>query len=99
MVTVKWNKIGCRLLYMFNSVESQLLTNYTKGKSWGAWMTQNVQEGILLLEDGTIFRGRAFGATTVKVGEVVFNTAMTGYQEALTDPSYAEQILVMTYPG
>jgi carbamoyl-phosphate synthase small subunit len=61
-------------------------------------MTQNVQEGILLLEDGTIFRGRAFGATTNKVGEVVFNTAMTGYQEALTDPSYAEQILVMTYP-
>ena len=61
-------------------------------------MTQNVQEGILLLEDGTIFRGRAFGAKTTKVGEVVFNTAMTGYQEALTDPSYAEQILVMTYP-
>ena len=61
-------------------------------------MAQAFQEGILLLEDGTIFRGRAFGAKTHRVGEVVFNTAMTGYQEALTDPSYAEQILVMTYP-
>ena len=56
------------------------------------------QEGILLLEDGTVYKGRSFGAKTHKVGEVVFNTAMSGYQEALTDPSYAEQILVMTYP-
>lgn len=56
------------------------------------------QEGVLLLEDGTVYKGRAFGAKTHKVGEVVFNTAMSGYQEALTDPSYAEQILVMTYP-
>lgn len=61
-------------------------------------MSTTFEEGILLLEDGTLFRGRAFGARTHKVGEVVFNTAMTGYQEALTDPSYAEQILVMTYP-
>ena len=55
-------------------------------------------KGILLLEDGRIFNGQGFGARTSKVGEVVFNTAMTGYQEALTDPSYCEQILVMTYP-
>jgi carbamoyl-phosphate synthase small subunit len=55
-------------------------------------------KGILLLEDGRVFEGQGFGATTSKVGEVVFNTAMTGYQEALTDPSYCEQILLMTYP-
>jgi carbamoyl-phosphate synthase small subunit len=52
--------------------------------------------GILLLEDGRSFRGEAFGARGTLVGEVVFNTAMTGYQEVLTDPSYKEQIVVMT---
>lgn len=52
--------------------------------------------GILLLEDGRTFRGEAFGATTTRVGEAVFNTAMTGYQEVLTDPSYAEQVVTMT---
>jgi len=52
----------------------------------------------LILEDGTIFRGISFGAQGSKGGEVVFNTAMTGYQEILTDPSYAGQIVVMTYP-
>ena len=55
-------------------------------------------DGILLLEDGRIFKGEAFGAATTRVGEAVFNTAMTGYQEVLTDPSYAEQIVTMTYP-
>jgi carbamoyl-phosphate synthase small subunit len=54
--------------------------------------------GILLLEDGRSFSGEAFGATGTRVGEVVFNTAMTGYQEILTDPSYCEQIVVMTVP-
>ena len=54
--------------------------------------------GILLLEDGRSFAGEAFGATTTRVGEVVFNTAMTGYQEVLTDPSYCEQIVTMTVP-
>ncbi len=52
--------------------------------------------GILLLEDGRTFRGEAFGAPATRVGEIVFNTAMTGYQEVLTDPSYREQIVVMT---
>jgi carbamoyl-phosphate synthase small subunit len=52
--------------------------------------------GILLLEDGRKFVGDAFGAKTTCVGEAVFNTAMTGYQEVLTDPSYAEQVVVMT---
>ena len=51
----------------------------------------------LALADGTIYRGRAFGATTVSSGEVVFNTSLTGYQEIATDPSYAGQIVTMTY--
>jgi carbamoyl-phosphate synthase small subunit len=53
---------------------------------------------LLVLEDGETFEGRAFGATGEAFGEVVFNTAMTGYQEVLTDPSYARQIVVMTSP-
>jgi carbamoyl-phosphate synthase small subunit len=53
---------------------------------------------ILALEDGTIYRGQAFGASATAVGEVCFNTAMTGYQEILTDPSYKGQIVTMTYP-
>jgi carbamoyl-phosphate synthase small subunit len=52
----------------------------------------------LALEDGTVFHGRSFGAPVMRTGEVVFNTAMGGYQEALTDPSYTGQILVMTAP-
>src|SRR5687768_9648765 len=52
----------------------------------------------LALEDGTVFTGRAFGASGTSEGEVVFNTSMTGYQEILTDPSYKGQIVTMTYP-
>jgi carbamoyl-phosphate synthase small subunit len=53
---------------------------------------------LLALADGTVFRGRSIGATGQSVGEVVFNTAMTGYQEIVTDPSYAGQIVTLTYP-
>ena len=53
---------------------------------------------ILALEDGSIFKGLAIGAAGTSVGEVVFNTAMSGYQEILTDPSYASQIVTLTYP-
>jgi len=53
---------------------------------------------ILALEDGTVFEGISVGATGLSVGEVVFNTAMTGYQEVLTDPSYARQLVTLTYP-
>ena len=53
---------------------------------------------ILALEDGSIFKGQAIGASGSSVGEVVFNTAMSGYQEILTDPSYARQIVTLTYP-
>ena len=53
---------------------------------------------ILALEDGTVFEGRSFGAPTERSGEVVFNTALTGYQEIFTDPSYAGQIVILTNP-
>ena len=56
------------------------------------------KSAILALADGSIFRGEAIGADGQTVGEVVFNTAMTGYQEILTDPSYAQQIVTLTYP-
>src|SRR4051794_8424048 len=56
------------------------------------------RDAILALADGRIFRGRAFGASGEVSGEVVFNTAMTGYQEVLTDPSYKGQLVCMTYP-
>ena len=56
------------------------------------------QPAVLALEDGTIFRGLSIGASGTTVGEVVFNTAMTGYQEILTDPSYCRQIVTLTYP-
>ncbi len=54
--------------------------------------------GVLVLEDGTVVRGRAFGASATVFGELVFNTNMTGYCEALTDPSYFGQVLMFTYP-
>ncbi len=56
------------------------------------------ETAILALEDGTVFEGISVGAPGLSVGEVVFNTAMTGYQEILTDPSYARQIVTLTYP-
>ncbi len=58
----------------------------------------NKKKAILALEDGKVFKGRAFGAEGERAGEVVFNTSMTGYQEVLTDPSYKGQIVTMTYP-
>lgn len=55
-------------------------------------------QGLLALEDGTLYAGAGFGASGVQTGEIVFNTSMTGYQEILTDPSYRGQIVTMTYP-
>ena len=60
-------------------------------------MSQNLP-AILVLADGTVFRGISIGASGHTVGEVVFNTSMTGYQEILTDPSYTKQIVTLTYP-
>ncbi len=57
-----------------------------------------MDRAVLALEDGTVFEGQSFGALTERTGEVVFNTAITGYQEIFTDPSYTGQIVVLTYP-
>ena len=62
------------------------------------WEVRLSQPAVLALEDGTLFRGLSIGAPGTTVGEVVFNTAMTGYQEILTDPSYCRQIVTLTYP-
>ena len=58
----------------------------------------DLDSAVLVLADGTVFQGRSIGARGIAVGEVVFNTAMTGYQEILTDPSYFRQIVTLTYP-
>src|SRR5436190_21019255 len=58
----------------------------------------NQDAALLVLADGTVFRGRSIGARGSAVGEVVFNTAITGYQEILTDPSYCRQLVTLTYP-
>src|SRR5205823_10068293 len=60
--------------------------------------TPTVMDALLVLEDGSAFRGKGFGADGEAFGEAVFNTAMSGYQEVLTDPSYAGQVVTMTYP-
>ncbi len=60
--------------------------------------TDNRRPALLALEDGTLFRGTAIGSEGSSTGEVVFNTSLTGYQEILTDPSYARQIVTLTYP-
>ncbi len=60
--------------------------------------SRRLKRAILALEDGSIFRGLSIGAETQSLGEVVFNTAMTGYQEILTDPSYRNQLVTLTYP-
>ena len=60
--------------------------------------TLTKRPALLVLADGSVFRGTSIGAEGLSVGEVVFNTAMTGYQEILTDPSYAQQIVTLTYP-
>jgi len=57
-----------------------------------------MKKAVLAIEDGTVFEGLSFGSEGEALGEVVFNTSLTGYQEILTDPSYNGQIVVMTYP-
>ena len=64
----------------------------------GAGWSTPVPTGLLVLADGTVIEGFGFGATGHAVGEVCFNTAMTGYEEILTDPSYAGQIVTFTFP-
>ncbi|MFO7822276.1 MAG: glutamine-hydrolyzing carbamoyl-phosphate synthase small subunit [Lentisphaeria bacterium] len=67
-------------------------------KSKWQWREKREKKAFLAMEDGTVFRGYSVGAKKNTVGEVVFNTGMTGYQEILTDPSYNGQIVTMTYP-
>ena len=55
-------------------------------------------DSILILDDGTYFMGRSFGSKKTSIGEICFNTSMTGYQEIITDPSYAGQIISFTFP-
>src|SRR5690242_9125897 len=62
------------------------------------WSGNTMTKAILVLDDGTVFEGESLGASGRTYGEVVFNTGMTGYQEILTDPSYAGQIVTLTYP-
>ncbi|MEN9565838.1 MAG: hypothetical protein RLZZ69_1034, partial [Cyanobacteriota bacterium] len=61
-------------------------------------LRSNAKPALLVLADGTTYNGWSFGAEGTAVGEVVFNTGMTGYQEVLTDPSYSGQIITFTYP-
>jgi carbamoyl-phosphate synthase small subunit len=69
----------------------------TSKQDTNAW-TEPMATALLVLADGTVLKGRGFGATGQAVGEVCFNTAMTGYQEIMTDPSYAGQIVTFTFP-
>ena len=62
------------------------------------WKEQREKPAYIALEDGAVFRGHSVGAPKNAVGEAVFNTGMTGYQEILTDPSYSGQFVVMTAP-
>ncbi len=80
--------------------EKPLNTEATRVTSQKTSLLQgnNQKPALLVLADGSVFRGTAIGAEGITVGEVVFNTAMTGYQEILTDPSYAKQIVTLTYP-
>src|SRR5450432_3228792 len=73
------------------------ITHDDSGRSDLAW-AEPVPTALLVLADGTVLEGTGFGATGHAVGEVCFNTAMTGYQEILTDPSYAGQIITFTFP-
>ena len=57
-----------------------------------------MEKAFLILEDGSVYEGKSFGAKKDVISEIVFNTSMTGYLEVLTDPSYAGQAVIMTYP-
>src|SRR5215210_3136383 len=76
----------------------ELKTKSSRGDCSPAESLTMNQRAILALEDGRFFQGESFGAVGTALGEMVFNTSMTGYQEVLTDPSYKGQIVAMTYP-
>jgi len=73
-------------------------TRLTENSSGLLEIDNDRKPALMMLEDGTTFTGKAFGATITTVGELVFNTSLAGYQEILTDPSYAGQVITLTYP-
>src|SRR5690606_10246326 len=82
-------------------VRGFLQPGFRRGRRQGSFYLKAnhvTQSAILVLEDGTVFEGDSVGASGLSVGEVVFNTSMTGYQEIVTDPSYARQLVTLTYP-
>ncbi len=74
------------------------MTRLSENSSGLLEIDSDTKPALMMLEDGTSFTGKAFGAVTTTVGELVFNTSLAGYQEILTDPSYAGQIITLTYP-
>lgn len=86
---------GCPLLRPARKTESGNRVFKSFVHSWGC---AKLPTAFLVLEDGSVHRGQGFGANVPTVGEVVFNTTMTGYQEVLTDPSYSGQMVTLTYP-
>lgn len=73
----------------------QVVVRASAGSSASPWRTKDCR---LVLEDGSVWKGVGFGATGTQIGEVVFNTSITGYQEIMTDPSYKGQFVVFTHP-
>ncbi|WP_399528258.1 carbamoyl-phosphate synthase domain-containing protein, partial [uncultured Corynebacterium sp.] len=88
------NSHASRMINVNSSHATQLKGNNVSNESQAAAATA----AVLVLADGRVFRGRGFGATGTTLGEAVFTTAMTGYQETLTDPSYHRQLIVATAP-
>ena len=92
---------GCVRVSSTPSASSALTTGAISGRRSGqrAYNRATLKTPArLILQDGTIYDGKSFGSPTTSIGEVVFNTSLTGYQEIATDPSYRFQIVVMTYP-
>jgi len=83
---------GPRLQFVFPPAPAKIKVTHPQEEQ------PSLNSAILALEDGTVFEGRSFGAPTERSGEVVFNTALTGYQEVFTDPSYSGQIVILTNP-
>src|SRR5207245_7678298 len=77
---------------------SDIAARTSRNGSTGRLQSSNMPAARLILEDGTVYEGESFGSTENAIGEVVFNTSLTGYQEIATDPSYRFQIVTMTYP-
>src|SRR5260370_26839336 len=89
----------CHLSFSIRFSKRKMASQFPLGKAPIAPIfTPGMKQALIALEDGRIFCGEPFGAAGTTVGEICFNTAMTGYQEVLTDPSYRGQIVTMTYP-